>query len=419
MCTITCGGTFFGRVRYLLDRDANDREVVDVESGTEPRDARTSVPRRHRRRRRQSVRRPALGLIGIALLVAASAGTASPEHATAGAQRPQYRPAAPKPAGPPVAFGADGGMVPTVPPPALPLPPMVVAPAPPPAAVGSVLVSYVGGIPAVVLAAYRDAAAQLAQSQPGCHLPVPLLAAIGKVESGHARGGRVDANGTAVPPILGPVLNGSGFAAIPDTDQGVLDGDPVWDRAVGPMQFIPSTWRRWAADGNHDGISDPENVYDASLAAARYLCAGGRDLSTAAGTQSAILSYNYSDAYLRLVSAWLAAYQGGIAEVAAVTPSSPATGTPTTVPPPATSTPTTTTVPPTPTTTVPTTTNPPPVSTGPVLTIGPVTTTTVAPPPVRPPGQSLLCDLQNTLGGLLGLLPPPPPECQDGTPTTP
>jgi hypothetical protein len=184
------------------------------------------------------------------------------------------------------------------------------------------------------------------------------------------------------------------------------------------MQFIPSTWRRWAADGNHDGIADPENVYDASLAAARYLCAGGRDLSTAAGLQSAILSYNYSDAYLRLVSAWLVAYRGGIAEVAVVvTPGSPTTGTPTTVPPPTTGTPTTTT-------TVPPTSTTPPVSTGPVPPpppTGPVTTTPLVPPvPVvpQPPAQSLLCDLQNTLGGLLGLLPPPPPQCQNSTPTT-
>jgi hypothetical protein len=359
-------------------------------------------------------------MIGIALLIGATAATASPEPATAGAQRPQDRPATPRPAGPPPVFGADGGMAPTVPPPA-----MVVGPAQPQAPVaisggtggGTVAVSYVGGIPAIVLSAYRDAAAQLAQSQPGCHLPVELLAAIGKVESGHARGGRVDANGTAVPPILGPVLNGSGgFAAIPDTDHGVLDGDPVWDRAAGPMQFIPSTWRRWASDGNHDGIADPENVYDASLAAARYLCAGGRDLSTAAGLQSAILSYNYSDTYLRLVSAWLVAYQGGIAEVAVVvSPSSPTTATPTTVAPPATGTPTTTT-------TVPPTPNPPPVGTGPVPpapTTGPVTTTPVVPPvPVAPPVQSLVCDLQNTLGGLLGLLSPPPPQCADSTPTT-
>jgi hypothetical protein len=206
------------------------------------------------------------------------------------------------------------------------------------------------------------------------------------------------------------VLNGAGFAAIPDTDHGALDGDPVWDRAVGPMQFIPSTWRRWAADGNHDGIADPENVYDAGLAAGRYLCADGRDLSTAGGLQSAILSYNYSDTYLRLVSAWLVAYQGGIAEVAVVvTPGTPATGTPTTTPPPVTGTPaTTTTVPPT--TTTP---NPPPVSTTPAPT-APVTTTPAPGTPLAPV-QSLVCDLQNTLGGLLGLLGPPPPDC---TPTT-
>jgi membrane-bound lytic murein transglycosylase B len=380
--------------------------VVDVEFATDSREA------RRRRRRRPTTGRPALAAIGVALMIVATAGTASPEHATAGVQRAP-RPSVPRPAIPPAILGADGGLVPTVAPPAMPQPPMVVAPAQPVGGGGgAVTVTYVGGIPAIVLAAYRDAAAQLARSQPGCHLPVPLLAAIGKVESGHARGGRVDANGTAVPPILGPVLNGAGFAAIPDTDHGALDGDPVWDRAVGPMQFIPSTWRRWAADGNHDGIADPENVYDAGLAAARYLCADGRDLSTAAGLQSAILSYNYSDTYLRLVSAWLVAYQGGIAEVAVVvTPSTPATGTPTTVPPPATGTPvTTTTVPPTPTTP-----NPPPVSIAPVPPTGPVTTTPV---PVQPPAQSLVCDLQNTLGGLLGLLPPPPPQCQDSTPTT-
>jgi hypothetical protein len=381
--------------------------VVDVEFATDPRHARTAARRRRRRR-------PATGLaaIGVALMVVATAGTASPEHATAGVQRVP-KPAVPKPIIPPAPapVGADGGMVPTVAPPALPLPPVVAAPVPPPVG-GAVTVSYVGGIPTMVLSAYRDAAAQLAQSQPGCHLPVALLAAIGKVESGHARGGRVDANGTAVPRILGPVLNGAGFAAIPDTDHGALDGDPVWDRAVGPMQFIPSTWRRWAADGNHDGVADPENVFDASLAAARYLCADGRDLSTADGLQSAILSYNYSDAYLRLVSAWFVAYQGGITEVAVVvTPSTPTTAatpttsTPTTVPPATTGISATTTAAP-PTTT---TTNPPPVSTEPVP---PVTTTPV--PVTPPPGQSLLCDLQNTLGGLLGLLPPPPPECQAG-----
>jgi hypothetical protein len=272
--------------------------------------------------------------------------------------------------------------------------------------------AYVGGIPSNVLVAYQNAAAILAREQPNCHLPVELLAAIGKVESGHARGGRLDAAGTAVPPILGPVLNGTnGTAAIPDTDHGVLDGNPVWDRAVGPMQFIPSTWRRWASDGNHDGVADPENIYDATLAAARYLCAGGRDLATDAGIQSAILSYNDSVAYLRLVSAWLAVYRGGITQVAdVITPAGPATSTP--APPPSS------TVSAPPTAAVTTTAPAPPAAPTGIPAVPPTVSTTppatTAPPVVPPPPLgSVLCDLQGTLGGLvgglLGLGAPPPP----------
>nr|WP_245790317.1 lytic transglycosylase domain-containing protein [Streptomyces monashensis] len=77
------------------------------------------------------------------------------------------------------------------------------------------------------------------------------------------------------------------------------------------MQFIPSTWARWGADGNGDGRSDPNNVYDAALAAGRYLCAGGRDLSNPADLDRAILGYNHSDAYLRTVKAWFAYYLTG------------------------------------------------------------------------------------------------------------
>ena len=166
-------------------------------------------------------------------------------------------------------------------------------------------------IPATVLAAYKAAAAALAKSDPGCHLPWQLLAAIGKVESVHARNGRVDAHGTARPPILGPQLNGSGFAAITDTDHGAYDGDVRYDRAVGPMQFIPSTWSNWGTDGNGDGRADPNNVFDAALAAGRYLCAGGRDLSNPQSVDQAILSYNYSDQYLATVRSWFEYYEKG------------------------------------------------------------------------------------------------------------
>ena len=102
------------------------------------------------------------------------------------------------------------------------------------------------GVPGVMLDAYERAARTLAATQPGCNLSWSILAGIGRIESGHASDGRVNAAGNTLGPILGPRLDGSpGIAAIPDTDHGVLDGDTVWDRAVGPMQFIPSSWRRW------------------------------------------------------------------------------------------------------------------------------------------------------------------------------
>lgn len=171
------------------------------------------------------------------------------------------------------------------------------------------------GIPATLLAAYKKAASSLGTSDPACGLRWELLAAIGKVESGQARGGAVDKAGTTLKPILGPVLNGSGFARITDTDGGRLDGDERFDRAVGPMQFIPSTWARWSADGNGDGDRDPSNVHDAALAAAGYLCAGERDLGAKAGLDRAVLSYNDSRAYLRTVMAWYEFYREGTHKV--------------------------------------------------------------------------------------------------------
>lgn len=170
-------------------------------------------------------------------------------------------------------------------------------------------------IPATVLDAYKKAEASLATSKPGCNLPWELLAAIGKVESGQARGGRVDASGTTIGEILGPPLNGNGFAKITDTDNGAYDGDKTHDRAVGPMQFIPSTWETWGQDGNADGTSDPNNIYDAALAAGSYLCANDRDLSVDADLRKAILSYNQSTDYLNTVLRWLEHYRDGIREI--------------------------------------------------------------------------------------------------------
>jgi hypothetical protein len=173
------------------------------------------------------------------------------------------------------------------------------------------------GIPGTALAAYKNAAGILAKEQPGCHIDWALIASIGRIESNHARGGYVNAKGNTLEPILGPVLDGSaGFAAIPDTDQGRFDGDKMWDRAVGPMQFIPSTWWGYASDGNGDGKSDPHNIYDATLATGRYLCSGGLDLAKADQLHAAIYRYNHSDTYVNTVILWAESYRNGVLTLA-------------------------------------------------------------------------------------------------------
>jgi hypothetical protein len=143
-----------------------------------------------------------------------------------------------------------------------------------------------------------------------CHLPLSLLAAIGQVESGNAAGHSLDAGHRVVPAILGPALDGTRFAAIPDTDGGLLDGDSRWDHAVGPFQFLPSSWRVAGVDFDDDGIRDPQDVYDAAGAAMVYLCAADRDLADPSQLESAVLSYNHSRSYLRTVLAWKAAFDG-------------------------------------------------------------------------------------------------------------
>lgn len=169
-------------------------------------------------------------------------------------------------------------------------------------------------LPTVVYQAYLHADAQLAGTQPACRLTWPVLAGIGHVESGHARGAAIAADGTTTPPIIGPALDGNGFAAIRDTDDGRWDGDTEWDRAVGPMQFIPASWAEWGTDGNADGAVSPHNVYDAALAAGRYLCHNdGNDLSDPRELREAILSYNQSAAYADTVLAWIARFSGKLA----------------------------------------------------------------------------------------------------------
>lgn len=205
----------------------------------------------------------------------------------------------------------------------------------------------VDGISLVTIDAYIRGAARST-----CSVDWALLAGIGSIESKHGRlgGASVSRSGQVSPQIFGPLLDGgasevddgplvapiqswwdsvrssmadpsnsesgrgerdlegadeedtgNGFAVIVDSDDGRLDGNDEWDRAIGPMQFLPETWSRWATDGNGDGVSDPHNLYDATASAARFLC----HLSATRGSSPStfLRGYNDSASYVRSVLA--------------------------------------------------------------------------------------------------------------------
>lgn len=170
------------------------------------------------------------------------------------------------------------------------------------------------GIPAAALAAYQRAETVINKADASCKLPWQLVAAIGRVESNHGRanGNTLDDSGLAVPGIYGIPLDGTqGTAAIADTDAGQFDTDSAWDRAVGPMQFIPSTWSVVGVDADGDGQRNPQDINDAALASAVYLCSGTDDLSTEAGQHTAVFRYNHSESYVSTVLSVMDAYLAG------------------------------------------------------------------------------------------------------------
>ncbi|MET0703465.1 MAG: lytic murein transglycosylase [Mycobacterium sp.] len=184
--------------------------------------------------------------------------------------------------------------------------------APPPA----IVVSSPGAmrIPSMALSAYRNAEMMMARAYPGCGISWNLLAGIGRIESGHANGGATDARGNPSRPIYGPALDGT----LPGNEiivAGSQAGRVSYARALGPMQFLPGTWSRYASDGDGDGKADPQNLYDSSLAAARYLCSGGLNLRDPSQVNTAILRYNNSVAYVRNVLGWAGAYATGVEPV--------------------------------------------------------------------------------------------------------
>ncbi|QIX28148.1 lytic transglycosylase domain-containing protein [Nocardioides sp. JQ2195] len=170
------------------------------------------------------------------------------------------------------------------------------------------------GVPSAALAAYQRAATVINAADKSCQIPWELVAAIGRVESDHGRTGNntLGKDGISRPGIYGIALDGSNDTQeITDTDAGQFDRDAKFDRAVGPMQFIPSTWSVVGVDADGDGERNPQDVDDAALAAAVYLCSGNDDLSSEAGQRSAVYRYNHSEKYVDLVLRIKDAYMSG------------------------------------------------------------------------------------------------------------
>ncbi len=170
-------------------------------------------------------------------------------------------------------------------------------------------------VPSAALRAYRNAEKVMATADPDCDISWTLLAAIGRVETNHGRfgGAQLGSDGVSRPEIRGPQLDGAGpFAAISDSDNGVLDRDKVWDRAVGQMQFLPQTWRSVERDGDGDGTKNPDDIDDSALGSAVYLCGVGGSLANRAGMARAAFRYNHSDYYVSLVLSMQAGFETGV-----------------------------------------------------------------------------------------------------------
>jgi membrane-bound lytic murein transglycosylase B len=166
-------------------------------------------------------------------------------------------------------------------------------------------------IPERSLAAYAGAALAKSATMPECGLSWNTIAGIGATESDHGRhgGSAVGVDGTVTPPIYGvPLAGGEGVEHIPDSDGGALDGDAEFDRAVGPFQLIPQTWRNWHTDGNGDGVEDPHNIDDAAMATANYLCRVSIHIDTEAGWIAAVSGFNSPQSYRDSVARYAVRY---------------------------------------------------------------------------------------------------------------
>jgi hypothetical protein len=238
----------------------------------------------HRRRSRRSLVLALFGAVVLIVVAALIGRLVTHPSAPSSGQQPLENPST-QPVVPPTGGGGTGP-TPTLP--ALPTRPADAL------ATWATKVGGALGIPETAVQAYGYAQLAIGQFDPACHLNWTTLAAIGAVQSQHGQlgGAILLPTGRSQPPIQSPPLDGlQGRPLVRDTDAGAFDGDPAFDRQMGPMKLLPSQWQQFATDADGDGISDPYDIDDASLTLGRLLCAGGADLSTSTGWRAAIARY--------------------------------------------------------------------------------------------------------------------------------
>ncbi len=192
-----------------------------------------------------------------------------------------------------------------------------------PPRVGTVRRQAIDEIPAAALMAYQRAETVINAARPQCHLDWSVLAAVGRVESDHGRdgGGALGTGGTARPALYGVTLDGkAGRQKVRDTDAGALDGVGRWDRTMGPLNFLPTTWTVVGVDSDGDGRRNPQDIDDAALAAAVVLCGQGHDLAKPDGLTRALRDLNPADGYARAVMTLAESYTSDLETVPQVVP---------------------------------------------------------------------------------------------------
>lgn len=170
----------------------------------------------------------------------------------------------------------------------------------------------VSDIPSESLAAYQRAETVMDEAAPRCRLDWSVLAGVAEVESDHGREGdsTVTARGVSRPGVFGKALNGRhGRERVRDTDAGVTDGNARWDAPAGPMGLLPSTWSVVAVDSDGDGRRNLQDVDDAALGVAVFLCDGARDLGAADELRAALAAFNPAPGYARMVMSLARAYR--------------------------------------------------------------------------------------------------------------